>query len=248
MRRSWRTAPRRRAARARSPFTPVPGSLALHDPRTRQAALVLALLLVARALPCERPPARPAAPAPARGAARLLWGLPLDLNRENAGRFRGTAGNRPRARARDRVGTPLLRGPGSRSGARHRTGHAGSHRGKGGGRRGPGRLPCARGLMDPQETGYGAGSSGPPRARIQGDPDASFFRSPQVGRCDALHGVLDGARLRELAQSRCLRRGRRRCSVAAAAGRSAMRRPNRTAKRRRSTVALAPFSAQAPAT
>jgi competence protein ComEA len=67
----------------------------LDDPRTRQAALVLALLLLARALPCERPPARPAAPAPARGAARLLWGLPLDLNRENVRDFEALPGIGP---------------------------------------------------------------------------------------------------------------------------------------------------------
>ncbi len=58
-------------------------------------ALALALLLLARALPCERPPPRPAAPAPARGAARLLWGLPLDLNRENARDFEALPGIGP---------------------------------------------------------------------------------------------------------------------------------------------------------
>jgi len=48
------------------------------------AAFGLAFLLLLAALPgrVEEPPAA-AAPAPRDGAARLLWGLPLDLNRED---------------------------------------------------------------------------------------------------------------------------------------------------------------------
>lgn len=67
----------------------------MDDPHIRRAALALALLLLAHALPCERPLARPAAPAPARGAARLLWGLPLDLNRENVHDFEALPGIGP---------------------------------------------------------------------------------------------------------------------------------------------------------
>lgn len=69
------------------------------------AALALSLLLLARALP--RPAGeRPRGTPPAQGAARLLWGLPLDLNREDArdlealpgigpGRARAIVGGRP---------------------------------------------------------------------------------------------------------------------------------------------------------
>jgi competence protein ComEA len=52
--------------------------------RAPRAALAGALALWLAALPCQRPAARPPpAGPPARGAARLLWGLPLDLNGED---------------------------------------------------------------------------------------------------------------------------------------------------------------------
>ena len=69
-------------------------------------ALGLALLLVARALPAGQRSEAPRGEPPARGAARLLWDLPLDLNREHArdlealpgigpGRARAIVGGRP---------------------------------------------------------------------------------------------------------------------------------------------------------
>lgn len=52
--------------------------------RAPVAALVVALILLASALPLVRDVARPGStPPPQAGAARLLWGLPLDLNRED---------------------------------------------------------------------------------------------------------------------------------------------------------------------
>ena len=70
------------------------------------AALALSLLLLVRAGPWQARPERPRAEAPRQGAARLLWGLPLDVNREAArdlealpgigpGRARAIVGNRP---------------------------------------------------------------------------------------------------------------------------------------------------------
>jgi competence protein ComEA len=50
--------------------------------RAAWAAFALSVLLLARALPCVPGSARPRAAEPGRGAARLLWGLPLDVNRE----------------------------------------------------------------------------------------------------------------------------------------------------------------------
>jgi hypothetical protein len=52
-------------------------------PRARAAWLLASALLVT-ALPGGPEPSRPTGEAPSRGAARLLWGLPLDLNREDA--------------------------------------------------------------------------------------------------------------------------------------------------------------------
>jgi predicted flap endonuclease-1-like 5' DNA nuclease len=68
--------------------------------RAAWAALALAVLLLAHALPCAPGSPRPHAAAPARGAARLLWGLPLDLNREAARDLEALPGIGPgRARA-----------------------------------------------------------------------------------------------------------------------------------------------------
>ena len=68
--------------------------------RTAWAVLALSLLLLARAAPWPTMPARPAAQPPERGAARLLWGLPLDLNREDASAIEALPGIGPgRARA-----------------------------------------------------------------------------------------------------------------------------------------------------
>ena len=47
-----------------------------------RTALWLALALLWAALPAPPREPRPASPPPASGAARLLWGLPLDLNHE----------------------------------------------------------------------------------------------------------------------------------------------------------------------
>jgi competence protein ComEA len=56
----------------------------VREVRASRAALAGALALWLAALPCQRPaPRPPAAGPPARGAARLLWGLPLDLNGED---------------------------------------------------------------------------------------------------------------------------------------------------------------------
>ena len=46
-------------------------------------ALWLALALLWVALPAAPRENRPVSPPPSRGAARLLWGLPLDLNHED---------------------------------------------------------------------------------------------------------------------------------------------------------------------
>jgi len=64
------------------------------------AALVLACGLLWAALP-KRPAERPpATQPPAAGATRLLWGLALDLNREDARTFEALPGIGPtRARA-----------------------------------------------------------------------------------------------------------------------------------------------------
>ena len=52
--------------------------------RAPVAALVVALGLLGSALPLTHGASRPGpAPPPRAGAARLLWGLPLDLNRED---------------------------------------------------------------------------------------------------------------------------------------------------------------------
>jgi competence protein ComEA len=56
----------------------------VRETRTARAALAGALALWLAALPAGRPTAPPAAfDPPQRGPARLLWGLPLDLNRED---------------------------------------------------------------------------------------------------------------------------------------------------------------------
>ncbi len=68
--------------------------------RAAWAAFALSVLLLAHALPCAPGSARPRAAAPGRGAARLLWGLPLDLNREAAHDLEALPGIGPgRARA-----------------------------------------------------------------------------------------------------------------------------------------------------
>ena len=56
----------------------------MREPHAPRAALAAALALWLAALPCERPAARPPpVRPPTRGAARLLWGLPLDVNHED---------------------------------------------------------------------------------------------------------------------------------------------------------------------
>jgi competence protein ComEA len=69
----------------------------------RLAAWWLAALLLVHA--SQRPglAPRPGAPPPERGAARLLWGLPLDLNRDDARALEALPGIGP-ARAAALVG------------------------------------------------------------------------------------------------------------------------------------------------
>ena len=64
-------------------------------------ALAVACVLLLLALPLERGGSRPLPGAPPpRGAARLLWRLPLDLNREDPAQLEVLAGIGPtRARA-----------------------------------------------------------------------------------------------------------------------------------------------------
>jgi predicted DNA-binding helix-hairpin-helix protein len=68
--------------------------------RAAWAAFALSLLLLARVGPWRAVSQRPVAQPPERGAARLLWGLPLDLNREEARELEALPGIGPgRARA-----------------------------------------------------------------------------------------------------------------------------------------------------
>lgn len=69
--------------------------------RASGVALGLALILLGSALPVERWAERPApGPPPRAGAARLLWGLPLDLNHEDERTLEALPGIGPtRARA-----------------------------------------------------------------------------------------------------------------------------------------------------
>ena len=69
--------------------------------RAPGVALVVALGLLGSALPLDLRTERPAPTSPPRtGAARLLWGLPLDLNREDARTLEVLSGIGPtRARA-----------------------------------------------------------------------------------------------------------------------------------------------------
>jgi hypothetical protein len=82
------------------------------------AAFGVALGLFALACPPLLPTARPIGAPPREGAARLLWGLPLDLNRASEGDLQVLPGIGP-ARARAIVGarpfcraSELLRVPG----------------------------------------------------------------------------------------------------------------------------------------
>jgi hypothetical protein len=73
-------------------------------------ALAGAFGLLLLALP--RAPARfwpQVARPPARGAARLLWGAPLDLNREDAEAFEALAGIGPSRGAAIAAGRPFCR-------------------------------------------------------------------------------------------------------------------------------------------
>ena len=64
------------------------------------AALWVALALLFAALPVAPGEPRPASAPPRSGAARLLWGLPLDLNHENERTLQALPGIGPsRARA-----------------------------------------------------------------------------------------------------------------------------------------------------
>ena len=74
----------------------------MEERRTAWAALALALLLLARATPRGTGTERPLGGPPEHGAARLLWGLPLDLNREEARDLEALPGIGP-GRAREIV-------------------------------------------------------------------------------------------------------------------------------------------------
>jgi len=74
-----------------------------------RAALALALLLLVRAMPDARAHERPEAPPPERGAERLLWGLALDLNRENARDFEALPGIGPARAAAIVAGRPYCK-------------------------------------------------------------------------------------------------------------------------------------------
>jgi competence protein ComEA len=63
------------------------------------AALWVAAGLLCAALPPSASEVRPVSPAPRSGAARLLWGLPLDLNQEDPRTLEALPGIGP-ARAR----------------------------------------------------------------------------------------------------------------------------------------------------
>jgi hypothetical protein len=82
--------------------------------RTVRASSVLlagACGLLLLALPLERMPQGPPPdlPPPARGAARLLWGVPLDLNREDPEAFEALAGIGPKLGAAIVAGRPFCR-------------------------------------------------------------------------------------------------------------------------------------------
>jgi hypothetical protein len=86
------------------------GEGAVRAARASSVALAGALALLLLALPVERPASRPAPiPPPARGAARLLWGEPLDLNREDAPAFEALAGIGPRRAEAIAAGRPFCR-------------------------------------------------------------------------------------------------------------------------------------------
>ena len=68
--------------------------------RTAWAVLALSLLLLGRAIPWPGAAERPHGGPPGRGAARLLWGMPLDLNVEDERAIEALPGIGPgRARA-----------------------------------------------------------------------------------------------------------------------------------------------------
>jgi competence protein ComEA len=70
------------------------------DGRLGWAVLAFSFLLLVRGVPWPARAARPVGAPPERGAARLLWGLPLDLEREAAGELEALPGIGPgRARA-----------------------------------------------------------------------------------------------------------------------------------------------------
>lgn len=55
----------------------------MREGRAPELAIALALALVCAAWPARPREDRPSVAPPRTGAARLLWGLPLDLNRED---------------------------------------------------------------------------------------------------------------------------------------------------------------------
>ena len=78
--------------------------------RVSSVALAGAFGLLLMALPLDPARSRPhVARPPARGAARLLWGAPLDLNREDAEAFEALAGIGPSRGAAIAAGRPFCR-------------------------------------------------------------------------------------------------------------------------------------------
>jgi hypothetical protein len=78
--------------------------------RVASVALAGASWLLLSALPASLPRVRPELPGPpARGAARLLWGVPLDLNREETEAFEALAGIGPKRAQAISAGRPFCR-------------------------------------------------------------------------------------------------------------------------------------------
>ena len=73
------------------------------------AAWLLASVLFLMALPGGPDPSRPTAGVPSRGAARLLWGLPLDLNREDERALQALPGIGPSRAEAIVAGRPFCR-------------------------------------------------------------------------------------------------------------------------------------------
>ena len=85
-------------------------------------ALWVALALLCAALQVAPSAPRPVAAPPRSGAARLLWGLPLDLNHEDVRILQALPGIGPSSGPCHRGREAVLSALGPRAGARHRPG------------------------------------------------------------------------------------------------------------------------------